>query len=52
MDLESPVPAWRKVKASDWVTCAQEPRKSMGKLDIQTAAGHGTSIVLTVPIPL
>jgi signal transduction histidine kinase len=22
-----------------------------GKLDIQTAAGHGTSIVLTVPIP-
>jgi signal transduction histidine kinase len=23
-----------------------------GKLDIQTAAGHGTSIVLTVPIPL
>jgi two-component system, NarL family, sensor histidine kinase UhpB len=23
-----------------------------GKLDIQTAAGHGTSIVLIVPIPL
>ena len=23
-----------------------------GKLDIHTAAGHGTSIVLTVPIPL
>jgi signal transduction histidine kinase len=22
-----------------------------GKLDIQTAAGHGTTIVLTVPIP-
>jgi signal transduction histidine kinase len=22
-----------------------------GKLDIHTAAGHGTSIVLTVPIP-
>jgi signal transduction histidine kinase len=22
-----------------------------GKLDIQTAVGHGTSIVLTVPIP-
>ena len=50
MDLESPVPAWTKSEGFGLRNMRTRASQIDGKLDIHTAAGHGTSIVLTVPI--
>ncbi len=49
--------AWRRfltgenLKSPGWCNMRKRASQIEGKLDIYTAAGHGTTIVLTVPIP-
>ena len=51
MDLESPIASLEKSEGFGLRNMRTRASQIDGKLDIQTAAGHGTSIVLTVPIP-